>query len=63
MAVSRVVSEILNVVKYRDLYIYRLLQRLAKNGDYNSVHVFSLDSVGVRSRCLDLMPGTVRLVS
>ena len=26
-------------------------------------HVYSLDSVGVRSRCLDLMPGTVCLVS
>ena len=27
-----------------------------------TVHVYSLDSVGVHSRCLDLMPGTVCLV-
>ena len=38
--------------------------RSAKNGDYNIPCVaYSLDSVSVRSRCLDLMPGTVCLVN
>ena len=37
--------------------------RSAKKTKTTTVHVYSLDSVGVRSRCLDLMPGTVFLVS
>ena len=33
--------------------------RSAKNGDYDIPRVYSLDSVSVRSRCLDLMPGSL----
>ena len=32
---------------------------LYRKTETTTVHVYSLDSVGVRSRCLDMMPGTV----
>ena len=41
-------------------HIYQAVSTyIRRKTETTTVHVYSLDSVGVHSRCLDLMPGTV----
>ena len=47
----------------RNLFLYTTFSMFSIPTTGSFIHVYSLDSVGVHSRCLDLMPGTVCLIS